>query len=163
MPYKGLTAATPTRGQNLRIRAALLLTAFGIAIAAAGCASRAADTPRATLTTVTATEFAFAPAELTLQVGPHAAVRLQNRGQLLHDWTVDAIPATAVTATGAEHSSGAGHSIAPAGTVPLHVTADRGKSADVSFTPTQAGEYTFYCTVPGHREAGMRGRLLVRG
>jgi len=26
----------------------------------------------------------------------------------------------------------------------------------------QAGTYTFYCTVPGHREAGMQGTLTVK-
>ena len=38
-----------------------------------------------------------------------------------------------------------------------------GMSASVMFTPTQIGEYEFYCTIPGHREAGMVGRLIVRG
>jgi nitrite reductase (NO-forming) len=32
----------------------------------------------------------------------------------------------------------------------------------VSFRALPAGRYTYYCTVPGHEAAGMRGRLLVR-
>ncbi len=36
-----------------------------------------------------------------------------------------------------------------------------GASSDLSLT-LKAGKYTFYCSVPGHREGGMEGDLTVR-
>jgi nitrite reductase (NO-forming) len=39
--------------------------------------------------------------------------------------------------------------IAPGGTATLKVNA------------TKAGKYTFFCPIPGHRQAGMQGTLVV--
>lgn len=37
----------------------------------------------------------------------------------------------------------------------------RGASSTVSFTADKAGEFVYFCSVPGHREAGMEGRIQV--
>lgn len=36
-----------------------------------------------------------------------------------------------------------------------------GSSTEVTFTPTEAGEYEFYCSVGNHRAQGMVGTLVV--
>jgi plastocyanin len=40
-------------------------------------------------------------------------------------------------------------------------TVQKGGTSEVS-ADMSAGEYTFYCSVPGHREGGMEGTLTVR-
>lgn len=41
----------------------------------------------------------------------------------------------------------------------------KGKTAEVSFTvgEDQMGTYVYYCTQPGHRQAGQEGNLIVAG
>ena len=51
---------------------------------------------------------------------------------------------------------GGGHE---ADVVAAHAIA--GTNASVIFTPTEAGVYEFACTLPGHKEAGMVGKLIV--
>ncbi len=36
-----------------------------------------------------------------------------------------------------------------------------GGSSDIKVT-LKAGQYTFFCSVPGHREGGMEGKLTVK-
>lgn len=36
-----------------------------------------------------------------------------------------------------------------------------GSSGEVSFVPSQAGTYYYICAVPGHRELGMEGKIIV--
>lgn len=37
-----------------------------------------------------------------------------------------------------------------------------GSSTSLELTDVKAGDYTFFCTVPGHEAAGMKGELTVR-
>jgi nitrite reductase (NO-forming) len=39
----------------------------------------------------------------------------------------------------------------------------KGSSTTLSFTVDKGGEFVYFCTIPGHREAGMEGKLSVAG
>jgi nitrite reductase (NO-forming) len=43
-----------------------------------------------------------------------------------------------------------------------HVVA-KGESSSIAFTAETPGSYPYYCTLPGHREAGMEGVLVIEG
>lgn len=140
---------------------ALLLVGAAIAVAcSSGDDSSEGDGPATTLD-VTANEFSFSPGEMRLNVQQRYQIRLKNEGQVLHDWTVDSIPASDVSIGASDDHDMDNMGGMGAGESRLHIAVDRGKSADLSFTPTRAGEYAFYCTVVGHREAGMQGKLVV--
>ena len=44
----------------------------------------------------------------------------------------------------------------------VHVRADPRKSGQRTLTFDQAGTYEFECSLPGHKEAGMKGKLMVQ-
>ena len=41
------------------------------------------------------------------------------------------------------------------------IVVGKGASSSLSFTANKTGEFTYYCSVPGHRAAGMEGRIQV--
>ena len=75
-----------------------------------------------------------ADSEITVTAGEDVAIVLSS-DDLLHDFTIDDID--------------------------VHVAADGGETAEGGLRADEPGEYTFYCTVAGHREAGMEGTLVV--
>jgi len=90
-------------------------------------------------------------AALTATKGKALTLTLTNAGALEHDFTIDKIDAKA-TADGkdAKSATAAVHAaVKPKGTVKLELT------------PNATGTFDFYCTVAGHKEAGMKGTLTV--
>lgn len=77
-------------------------------------------------------KFASAPAELPAGT---VTFKLVNNGAIAHDVTIEEIDEDVVHAEGGQTGTG---------TVEL-----------------EPGEYTYYCSVPGHRAAGMEGKLTV--
>jgi uncharacterized cupredoxin-like copper-binding protein len=121
----------------------------------AACASQ----PKAVEVIVQAGEFKFEPASIELTAGTPVRLTLQNAGTVEHDFSVAEMP---MVESAAASTPMAGHEMGGMQAVPqLHVAAAIGQRATVEFTPTKAGSYGFFCTVPGHKEAGMAGVLVV--
>ena len=78
--------------------------------------------------------FTFDPDEIHVTAGEDIAIVLTSE-DILHDLTIDELDA--------------------------HVAADKGDTAEGGFRADEPGSYTYYCTVEGHREAGMEGTLVV--
>jgi nitrite reductase (NO-forming) len=86
---------------------------------------------------VTASEFKFSPATMQLPAGKKVSITLHNTGTVEHDINVDALG--------------------------VKLLAGAGKTTAGEFTLDKPGTYDFYCSVPGHKDAGMRGTLSVVG
>jgi uncharacterized cupredoxin-like copper-binding protein len=84
---------------------------------------------------VTAVDFAFRPASIRVRAGEPVNLRLANAGRVIHDLYVPALGFRATVGPGQEV-------VAPP-------------------PAAQPGTYGFWCTLPGHREAGMQGNLVV--
>lgn len=83
--------------------------------------------------TVGMKEFEFDPAEITVEAG-EVTITAQNNGVVEHDFSIEEADVK-VYATGGEQTT-----------------------ETITLEP---GTYTFFCSVPGHREAGMEGTLTA--
>ena len=129
---------------------ALILT---FTLAACGSAASPSTTPQTV--TLTLNEFQFQPAEITASVGQPIKLVLKNNGTVLHDF----VSTDAMVEVMEEH--GAEHDMAGMQTN-MHAAIEAGQQSTLEFKATQPGTYTFYCTIAGHREAGMEGKLIVK-
>jgi uncharacterized cupredoxin-like copper-binding protein len=109
--------------------------------------------------TVEAVDLAFTPITVEVPAGQPVKLTLQNNGALEHDFSVMEIEVEGVHEEAGEHDEGSEHTM----TVDpeLHVAAAAGTAGTVEFTAGHPGTYEFFCSVPGHKEAGMVGRLIV--
>lgn len=87
-------------------------------------------------TVVSGSEFMFSPATLTAKVGVPMTITFKNAGSYPHNFTIKELNVATKT-------------------IPA------GESDTVTFTPTKAGTYTYYCSVDSHEAKGMKGTLTV--
>lgn len=86
--------------------------------------------------TVSGTEFSLSPSSITVKAGDRVKITFRNTG-------------------------GASHNLAIEGLGVSTKTIGSGKTDTVEFTVPTSGTYPIFCSVPGHRSAGMEGQLKV--
>ncbi len=102
----------------------------------------------------------YQPATIEVTAGQPVKLTLRNNDSVEHDFSIMEIPTAAMGATAAPM---AGHEMGGMTADPqLHMVAAMGATNSMEFTPTKPGTYEFFCTVPGHKDAGMKGTLVVK-
>ena len=85
--------------------------------------------------TIEAIGMSFVRDEVHVSAGQPVTLRIVNRDGYTHAFDMDAFD--------------------------IHRPLAARETVEVTFTPEQAGSYTFYCGSPGHMAAGMDGVLVV--
>lgn len=140
--------------------AALLMILLLLALAACGPEE---STPPPTLSlSLLATDIAYDKDRIEVVAGQPVSITLNNEGALEHDFSIMEIPHMGEV-TSDEMEDEMGHDMSAMEVDPdVHVAAPIGGSSSVEFTPSTPGEYEFFCTTAGHKEAGMTGTLVVQ-
>ncbi len=123
--------------QSVRVLIATAVTGIVVAACGGGGASAPAASvsqPSGTEILVSAVEFAFDPDAIEVSADGEATVTLTNKGTIEHDITVDALG------------------------VKIHAKPGQTVSGTVT---AKAGAYEFYCSIPGHKQAGMVGTITA--
>lgn len=85
---------------------------------------------------VVGTEFSFSPALITVKAGEKVKLTYKNQGGTSHNLVIEGLGIRTNTI-------------------------GNGQTDTIEFTALDSGTYTFFCSVPGHRAAGMIGELKI--
>ena len=128
--------------------------------------SRAAETPFGkasdprkaahTIRVEMADTMRFTPAEITLKRGDTVRFVATNNGKVMHEMVLGTMKELLEHAEHMKKHPGMEHDAPHM----LHVAP--GKTGEMGWRFTRAGEFYYGCLVPGHFEAGMVGRIVVR-
>ena len=132
----------------------VILSLLGVPLLAA-CAGTSQPT---TEITVEAADFAYNPLSITIPAGEPVTLTLENNGGVEHDFVIDTIDVTDVVAS---DSGPAEHHQMHQPEYDLHFFAKAGETSTLKFTAMQPGTYEIFCSIEGHKEAGMIGTLIV--
>lgn len=91
--------------------------------------------PQTSRVTLSLQEMRFSENEIEVLAGQPVTLRLNNKDGYAHAFDLDEFD--------------------------IHLQLAAVETAEITFTPTRSGTFTFYCSSPGHQAAGMQGSLVV--
>lgn len=101
---------------------------------------------------ITLTDFAYSPTQLTVPAGKEITLEAANTGAVIHNFIIMNLGTTAGTEWTAEDETN----------VFWKLEIPAGGSTTAMFTsPSESGEYEVVCSTPGHLQAGMIGKMIV--
>jgi uncharacterized cupredoxin-like copper-binding protein len=113
-----------------------MLVVTSLSLAACNSNSSSVD-PNAPNITITLTSFKFEPAQINATAGQKINLTLKNTDALEHTWVIQNT------------------------NIKLRVLGKQTVTQTVT-VPATPGTYAIECDVPGHKEAGMTGQLVVK-
>lgn len=100
------------------------------------------------------TEFTYTPSKIIVKKNEPVTIIFKNQDQIDHDIEIKKINIHKNTnAHSAEHKNVQAD---------FHLHASANSTSTQTITPMENGTYEFYCSLPGHKENGMKGTLIVK-
>jgi len=102
------------------------------------------------------TDLKFSTPALAAKSGELVEVALANKGSIEHDFSIAKLPGEKALRVGDRDTDVA------KGNNEVHAHLRAGQTGVVRMRVSSPGAYEFFCTVPGHKEAGMKGTFTVQ-
>ncbi|WP_243388259.1 plastocyanin/azurin family copper-binding protein [Bacillus kexueae] len=126
---------------------------------------------------VSAFEMGYDPNIIQLKQGQEYELIMKNDGQVFHDLTSKGLDVEIIYMSemadhpetvsfiwkmlgGIKVYADEGHDEGMMNSIHLNTNSE--DVVKIKFIPKETGEFEFYCTVPGHKEAGMVGKFIVQ-
>ncbi|MBN8945356.1 MAG: cupredoxin family protein [Rhizobiales bacterium] len=98
----------------------------------------------------------FEPAEITINRGDTVRFVVKNGGALEHEMVIDTLEGNQRHKAAMERNPDMEHAD------PNSVKVEPTKTGEIVWRFTNSGTFEFACLIPGHYQAGMHGRIVVR-
>jgi uncharacterized cupredoxin-like copper-binding protein len=98
----------------------------------------------------------FSPGELTIKAGETVRFEVKNSGKTMHEMVLGTVKELKEHSELMKKHPGMEHD------EPYMAHVAPGKTENIVWQFTKAGEFHYGCLIPGHFEAGMVGKIVVR-